>query len=158
MKAGLLRAPNDLAFTEVADPACEPGDLLVKMRAATICGTDIRVYRGVKTAGIRYPSIIGHEFAGVVVHAGPDSGYATGQRVCINPAMACGRCDCCTAGRENICRHLVALGYELDGAFSEYVRIPARALAAGNVRSLPAHVGFEQAALIEPLACVINGQ
>ncbi len=158
MKAGLLRAPNELALEDVPDPKGEPGDLILKVRAATVCGTDIRVLRGRKTAGIRYPSVIGHEFAGEVVEAAPASGFRPGQRVCVNPAIPCGRCTYCKLGAENICENLTAIGYEIDGAFAEYIRIPARALDTGNVHSVPDHLAYEEAALAEPFACVINGQ
>ena len=158
MKAGLLRAPNVLALEDVPEPTREPGDLILKVRAATVCGTDIRVFRGRKTAGIRYPSIIGHEFAGELVETAPDSGFVVGQRICVDPAIPCGRCAYCKLGHENICEDLRAIGYEIDGAFAEYVRIPARALATGNVHLIPDHLAFEQAALAEPFACVINGQ
>ena len=158
MKAGLLRAPNELVLEDVPDPRGEPGDMIVKVRAATVCGTDIRIFRGRKTAGVRYPSVIGHEFAGEVVEAPSGSGFWRGQRVCVDPAIACGRCTYCKIGAENICENLTAIGYEVDGAFAEYVRIPARALATGNVHHIPDHLAFEEAALAEPFACVINGQ
>jgi L-iditol 2-dehydrogenase len=158
MKAAVLNAIDDMRYGVVADPALQPGDLLIKVRAATICGTDIRILRGRKTAGIRYPSILGHEFAGEVVETGGHSQFEVGQAVTVCPAFACGACDCCTRGAENLCRNLTAMGYEIDGAFAEYVRIPASGVAAGNVFPLPAGTSFEQAALAEPLACVINGQ
>jgi L-iditol 2-dehydrogenase len=158
MKAGLLRAPNDLVLEDVPDPQGEPGDLIVKVRAATICGTDIRIFRGRKTAGVRYPSVIGHEFSGEVVEAPAGSGFRSGQRVCVNPAIPCGRCTSCKLGIENNCEHLTAIGYEIDGAFAEYIRVPARALAVGNVYAMPDHLSYEEAALAEPFACVINGQ
>ena len=158
MKAGLLRAPNELELAEVPDPRGEPGDLILKVRAATVCGTDIRIFRGRKTAGIRYPSVIGHEFAGEVVEAPPSSGFTRGERVCVDPAIPCGHCTYCTIGAENVCDNLTAIGYEIDGAFAEFIRIPARALATGNVHRIPDHLSFEEAALAEPFACVVNGQ
>ena len=158
MKAGLLRAPNVLDFVDVPDPATEPGDTIVKVRAATVCGTDVRIYRGRKTAGVRYPSVIGHEFAGEVVEAPPGSPFGVGDRVCVDPAIPCGHCAYCKRGSENICLNLTAIGYEIDGAFAEYVRVPARALAAGNVHAIPDSLAYEEAALAEPLACVMNGQ
>lgn len=158
MKAGLLHAPNALTLEEVEDPECGPGDLILRVRAATVCGTDIRVLRGRKTAGVRYPSIIGHEFSGEVVETGGATGFGVGQRVCVNPAIPCGGCASCKRGAENVCENLTAIGYELDGAFAEYVRVPARALEVGNVHVIPEHLAFEHAALAEPLACVINGQ
>ena len=158
MKAAILSAPNDLAFTEAADPVAGSGDLVLKIRAATICGTDIRIFRGRKTAGVRYPSIIGHEFSGEVVEAGKDSGFAIGQRVGVCPAIPCGHCPQCLRGNENLCPQLQAIGYEIDGAFAEYIRVPARAVALGNAHLLPESISHEEAALIEPLACVLNGQ
>lgn len=142
----------------VADPALAPGDMLLKVRAATVCGTDIRILRGKKTAGIRYPSILGHEFAGEVVETGGHAGFHEGQAVCVCPQFACGHCDYCIRGAENLCRNLTAMGYEIDGAFAEYVKIPARGVLAGNVFTMPEGLSFETAALAEPLSCVMNGQ
>ena len=158
MKAAILYAPNDMRLAAAADPVVKPGDLVLRVRAATICGTDIRVYRGRKTAGIRYPSVIGHEFSGEIVASGGAVGLAEGMRVGVCPAIPCGRCAQCLRGRENLCPDLQAIGYEIDGAFAEFIRIPARAVELGNVHVLPDHVTDEEAALIEPLACVLNGQ
>lgn len=158
MKAAVLHAPNRMELIPVADPALAAGDLLLRVRAATICGTDIRVFRGRKTAGIRYPSIIGHEFSGEIVATGGASPFHVGQRVGVCPAIPCGHCPQCLRGRENLCPDLQAIGYEIDGAFAEFIRIPARAVELGNVHVLPDHVSDEGAALIEPLACVLNGQ
>ncbi|WP_232844849.1 zinc-dependent dehydrogenase [Paracoccus onubensis] len=158
MKAALLTAPDALVLTELPVPALESGDVLIRVRAATICGTDIRIFRGRKTAGIRYPSVLGHEFAGEVVDAGGNPHLGAGDRVALCPAISCGRCHLCKTGRENLCKDGQAVGYEIDGAFAEFIRIPARAVAAGNIRKLPETTGFDEAALAEPLACVLNGQ
>lgn len=158
MKAAILHAPNRMQLDVAADPVTEAGDLVLRVKAATICGTDIRVYRGRKTAGIRYPSIIGHEFSGVIVSTDGPSPFRPGQRVGVCPAIPCGHCPQCQRGRENLCPDLQAIGYEIDGAFAEFIRIPARAVELGNVHVLPDHVSHEEAALVEPLACVLNGQ
>ena len=158
MKAAVLNKVDDLTFNTVADPVLLPGDMLVKVKAATICGTDLRILHGKKTAGIRYPSIIGHEFAGEVVDTGGHARFHVGQPVTACPAFACGHCAACLRGSENLCRNLKAMGYEIDGAFAEYVRIPAHGVASGNVFAIPEGTSFEGAALAEPLACVINGQ
>lgn len=158
MRAARLIQPDHMHLTEVSDPVPGPGDLVLSVEAATICGTDIRVFRGKKTAGIRYPSTIGHEFSGKVVAADPTSQFQPGQRVGVCPAIPCGHCHDCQRGRENLCPDLQAIGYEIDGAFADLIRIPARAIELGNVHALPAHLGFEEAALLEPLACVLNGQ
>ena len=142
----------------VPDPQAAPGDLVLKVRAATICGTDIRIYRGKKTAGIRYPAVIGHEFAGEIVTADGADGFVVGQRVCVCPAIPCGHCQACKNDAENLCENLQAIGYELDGAFAEYIRIPGSAVRSGNVHVIPERLSFEEASLAEPLACVLNGQ
>lgn len=158
VQAAILHAPNRLEYGRAADPALEAGDLLLRVKAATICGTDIRILRGRKTAGIRYPSIIGHEFSGIVAVASSSSPFAIGQRVAVCPAIPCGHCPQCLRGQENLCPDLQAIGYQLDGGFAEYIRIPARAVALGCVHALPDGMSHEEAALIEPLACVLNGQ
>ena len=158
MKAAILYAPNDMQLAQLDDPVLQPGDLILRVRAATICGTDIRVYRGRKTAGIRYPSVIGHEFCGEIVATGGTAGHVPGMRVGVCPAIPCGRCGQCLRGMENLCPDLQAIGYEIDGAFAEYIRIPARAVEQGNVHVLSDTVKDADAALIEPLACVLNGQ
>lgn len=158
MKAAVLNAINSITHETVPEPQLEPGDMLIKVRAATICGTDIRILHGKKTAGIRYPSILGHEFAGEVAHTGGHNQFHLGQPVTVCPAFACGTCPACSSGAENLCSNPMAMGYEIDGAFADYVRIPARGVQAGNVFAMPSHLSFEKAALAEPLACVINGQ
>ena len=100
------------------------------------------------------PLTLGHEFAGVVVDTGGHPQFTSGQAVCVCPQFACGHCEYCIRGVENLCRNLTAMGYEIDGAFAEYVRIPARGVAAGNVFAMPEGLAFETASLAEPLACV----
>ncbi len=158
MRAGVLKTVNQVSFMTVADPVLQPGDMLLKVRAATICGTDIRILRGKKTAGVRYPSILGHEFSGEIVDTGGHRAFTAGQRVGVCPQIACGHCPYCLRGAENLCSNLAAFGYEIDGAFADYVRIPACGVLAGNVFTLPDDLSFEAAALAEPLACVMNGQ
>ncbi|MFO1033543.1 MAG: zinc-dependent dehydrogenase [Hyphomicrobiales bacterium] len=158
MKAAVLKAVDEISCETVAEPSLQAGDILLRVSAATVCGTDIRILRGKKTAGIRFPSVIGHEFAGEVVETGGHAQFSRGQAVAVCPAFACGHCEACQGGAENLCRNLVAMGYQIDGAFAEYVRIPASGVASGNVLALPDGLPFDRAALAEPLACVINGQ
>ena len=158
MKAGVLKNVNEISYMTIAEPKLQPGDLLLKVKAATVCGTDIRILRGKKTVGIRYPSVLGHEFAGVVADTGGNKQFKLGDAVCVCPQFACGHCAYCIRGAENLCTSLTAMGYEIDGAFAEYVRIPAAGVASGNVFAVPEGLSFERAALAEPLACVMNGQ
>ena len=158
MKAAVLEARDRLGLSDVSVPALEPGDMLIRMRAAAICGTDIRIWRGRKTKGVRFPSILGHEFSGDIVETGGQPGWTVGDRVAVCPALPCGQCTHCRSGATNICEALIAYGYELDGGFAEFIRVPKAFVDAGNVFRVPEHLPFEQAALAEPLACVINGQ
>jgi L-iditol 2-dehydrogenase len=159
MKAAVLRGPKMLEVGDIATPEAGPGELVLAIRAATVCGTDLRILTGKKTKGVRFPSIIGHEFAGVVVQAGDGvRNFAVGDRVCMDPVIPCRACSYCKAGLENVCQNRQAMGYEFDGAFAEYIRIPAIALESGNVFKMPEGMTFEAAALSEPLACCINGQ
>jgi len=159
MHAAIFHAPNDIRFAEVETPKADDGELLLRVRAATICGTDMRIYNGRKTKGVRTPSIIGHEFAGEVVDVGRGvSGFAVGDGVSMDPVIPCLKCEYCKQGRENVCANRTAMGYEFDGAFAEFIRIPATGIASGNVYKLHPDTSWEQAALAEPLACCINGQ
>lgn len=158
MKAAVLEARDRLHLRDVPVPALVSGDMLVRVCAAAICGTDIRIWRGRKTKGVRFPSILGHEFAGEIVEAGGQAGWEVGDRVAICPALPCGQCTDCKSGASNICDALIAYGYELDGGFADYIRVPRAFVDAGHVFRLPKNMSFEMAALAEPLACVINGQ
>jgi L-iditol 2-dehydrogenase len=157
MKALVFERPNVITLKEVASPKLNDGDLLVKVKACLICGTDIRIYRGKKTKDVRLPSILGHEFAGVVAESQND-GFHEGDPVSVAPVLPCGTCYHCTHGQENICANRRAYGYEFDGALAEYVRVPRDYIKTGNVFRVPEGVSFEEVAMAEPLACCINGQ
>jgi L-iditol 2-dehydrogenase len=159
MRAAQLIAPNQIEVVNVPTPAAGPGELVLKVGAATICGTDTRIYRGKKTKGVRFPSIIGHEFAGEITEIGAGvEGFSIGDRVSVDPVIPCHRCAYCMNGMENVCSNRTAIGYEFNGAFAEYVHIPAAAIASGQVLKLPDHLLWKEAALAEPLACCLNGQ
>ena len=158
MKAAILHKPNDLKVEEIPVPSIGSDEMLVKVEACAICGTDTRIYHGTKTKGIRYPSVIGHEIAGVADEVGKDvQGFHKGDPVSICPVIPCGVCFACQRGMDNICMNRTAIGYEYDGGFQEYVRIPALAIRQGNVFKIPPDLSFDAASLIEPLACCYNG-
>lgn len=158
MKALVVKACGDFSVDVVTDPRPATDQLLLRVHACTICGTDMRVLDGRKTKGVRYPSIIGHEIAGVVAECGElVRGFSVGDRVCVAPVIPCHGCAACLEGRENACRRRSAIGYEYDGGFAEYLLVPAAALAFGHLVPIPEQVSFEEAALAEPLACCLNG-
>lgn len=157
MLAAVLHAP-DLRTQEVDTPAAGPGELLVRVGANTICGTDLRLMRGEKK-GITPPTILGHEIAGEIAEVGPGvDGYRVGDAVGMPPVIACHRCFECMHEMENMCTNNRWFGYAVDGGLAEYVLVPADAVAAGNVFVVGAEIAPEQVALAEPLSCVINGQ
>lgn len=133
-------------------PAPGPGELLVRIGAATTCGTDLKVFRrGGHPRMLKAPTPFGHEMAGTVVATGEER-FKAGDRVVVSNSAPCGVCEWCTRGRENLCPDL----QYLNGAFSEYLLVPRRFAAAGTY-PLPDHLPFEIAALTEPLACVLHG-
>lgn len=158
MRAVVLNGPNDFVAKEIPKPQIGDNDLLLEMKKAAICGTDMRILNGSKTKGVRYPSVVGHEMCGVVAEVGKNvKGYEVGEKVAIANVIPCGSCPACLAGRENACMNRKAVGYEFDGGFEEYILIPQIAIESGNVVKLPEHVSFTSGALIEPLACCIRG-
>lgn len=159
MKAAVFHGPNNMKLEEVKKPEINENEVLVRVNASAVCGTDIRIYEGKKTKGVRTPSVIGHELVGTIEEVGEKvKAFAAGDRVGIMPVIPCRKCYYCLNGRENVCANRTAIGYEYDGGFAEYVKIPSAALEAGNLVKIPDHLSFEQAVITEPLACCINGQ
>jgi L-iditol 2-dehydrogenase len=158
MIAAVFKGPNEIEIQEIATPRIGPGEVLVKMGANTVCGTDVRILRGEKTKGVVLPAVLGHEMAGHIVEVGRDvRGYEAGMQVVVSPGIPCGRCYACQNDMENMCSDLSLFGYDVPGGLSEYVRVPARAVEFGNL--FVAHKGLpsEYLALCEPLACCVNG-
>jgi L-iditol 2-dehydrogenase len=122
-----------------------------------ICGTDLRMFKhGYPGITPDTPLIPGHELSGVIEKAGKDvKGYSEGIAVAVAPNMGCGICDMCTSGNTQLCGDFRAFGINIDGAFAEYVKIPADAVRQGNMVELTG-LSFREAALAEPLSCVYN--
>ena len=158
MRAVVLSGPNQFAPAEIEKPRIASDEILLAMRSAAICGTDMRILTGKKTKGVRYPSVIGHEICGVIAEVGTDvKGFAVGEKVAVANVIPCHHCSSCLRGRENACLERKAIGYEFDGGFEEFIRIPAICIQNGNIVKLPDHVSYAAGALIEPLACCIRG-
>ena len=158
MLAAVFLRPGQMEVMEVDTPEIGPDEVLVKVGANTICGTDVRIFRGEKTKGIPLPTILGHEMAGYVHEVGQHvRGYEVGAAVAMAPVIACHHCFYCQNGMENVCPNPKIVGYDVKGGLSEYVRIPADAVAAGNLFVVQKDVPSEYLALAEPLACCVNG-
>ena len=158
MKAAVFGGPGVVELREVPAPTAPEGGLLLRTGANTVCGTDVRIIRGEKSAGIDVGVVLGHEIAGEVVALGAGvDGFAEGDRIGINPTVPCGRCAYCRLGRENLCTDSKIFGYALDGGLAEYVAVPPEANSRGGVFVVPAEVPFSSIALAEPLGCVLGG-
>jgi 2-desacetyl-2-hydroxyethyl bacteriochlorophyllide A dehydrogenase len=153
MRAIVLDQPGSFRVADVPDPAPRSGEVIVKVDACGICGTDLHILDG-EFPPTPYPITPGHEFAGQVVALGSDagSGVAEGDMVAVDPSLYCGRCDRCRAGRGNLCANWGAIGDTTSGAFAEYVAVPA-----ANAYRLPGHVDGQRGAMAEPLACAVHG-
>lgn len=147
-----------LNLVDRPEPTAEPNNILIRVSACAICGTDLRTYRN-GSSHINPPRTIGHEVTGVIEHVGCNvDGYTTGERISVVPAMGCGQCRACRRGFTNLCESLETIGFQYDGGFASHMAVPSKAIRMGNVLSLPQEVDEITAALIEPIACVINGQ
>src|ERR1051325_6447513 len=154
MTAAVLYGKEQLRIESVEVPQLGPGDVLVRVRAALTCGTDVKVFRrGYHARMIRPPALFGHELAGDIVAMGEEvSGFSVGQRVVAANSAPCGVCYYCRREQENLCEDLLFN----NGAYAEYIRIPER-IVNKNMYEVPEHVSYQDAALVEPLACVLRG-
>ncbi len=155
MRSLIFYGPGDIKVEQRPVPVIGPGEALLKVGATSVCASDIRVYRGEKKAK---PGVItGHEFAGRVAQVGEGvTEAAVGDRVIVCPIIACGACYYCQIGRRNRCLKRVTLGYDEDGGFADYVRIPAELVRLGHMIPLDSELPYELASITEPMACVLN--
>ncbi|MEV0238093.1 zinc-dependent dehydrogenase [Nonomuraea sp. NPDC050786] len=149
MKVARFHAPGDIRIEDAPEPAAGPGELKIRVRNCSTCGTDAKILK-FGHHHIRPPRVMGHEIAGEVVE--------TGERVQVIAAIPCGTCPECRRGRLTVCPNQESMGYHYDGGFAEYMVIPAKVLAVNGVNAIPPGVGFAEASVAEPLACVLNGQ
>ena len=154
MMAAVLYGKEHLQVEPVAVPVIGSGDILVRVKVALTCGTDVKVFRrGYHARMIVPPAVFGHELAGDVVAVGEDvSRFSVGDRVVAANSAPCEKCFYCRKGLANLCEDLLFN----NGAYAEYIRIPER-IVERNTYPIPAHVGYRDAALVEPLACVVRG-
>ncbi len=152
MRAVVFPEVGTMEIQDVPEPSADPGWLVISIGAAGICGTDLHILAG-EFSMATYPCRPGHEFAGTVIDVGAGvEGFAVGDRVGAQPSRFCGTCHFCRNGRANLCPQAGGFGTSLPGGFAERAAIlPAHAYR------LPDHLGFQEAALIESLACVVHG-
>ena len=154
MQAAVLYGKEDVRLESVPVPAIGPGELLVRVRTALTCGTDVKVFRrGYHAKMIKPPALFGHEMAGDIVAVGDEvAKFRAGQRVVAANSAPCGHCFFCSRNQNNLCEDLLFN----NGAYAEFIRLPRR-IVEKNTYRIPDHLGYKDAALTEPLACVLRG-
>lgn len=154
MRVAELTNPQTIQIGERECPTVQRDEVLVSVRACGVCMTDYHMYSG--TFEVDFPTVPGHESAGEIVETGDEvARYEVGQRVAVNPSIPCNECRFCKSGSENLCTSLTSLGGAaeniIDGAFAEYVRVPAQ-----NIEAID-DLSYREAAFAEPLGCCVQG-
>lgn len=154
MRSAVFYGKHDLRVEEAKKPEIGPRDVLIQVKACGVCGTDVHIYEGDKGAAeVTPPTILGHEFSGVVVETGAEvENCRAGDRVCIDPNCYCGTCEPCRNGVAHYCENMIGYGTTVNGGFAEYCAVNER-----QVYQLGENTSFEQGAMAEPVACCLHG-
>lgn len=156
MLAAVIESPGNIEVKDVQTPTPKEGEVLLKVEACAICGTDQRVLKGEKHVDV---PIVGHEITGVVNQIGPGvKGMNIGDRFAVQTVIGCGKCPMCKEHRENLCENgFKAMGYQWNGGFAEYMIMPKEGVDQGCLIPIPDTMTANEGTLIEPLSCCING-
>jgi L-iditol 2-dehydrogenase len=156
--AATFYAPGDIRLGEIDKPSAGPGEVLIRVRNCSTCGTDVKIFRS-GHPNMTPPQVMGHEIAGEVVEVGAGiSEWSVGDRVLVIAAIPDGTCPECLAGHPAVCEHQLSMGYQFPGGFAEYMIVPREVLAVDGLNRIPEGLSFAEASVAEPLACVLNGQ
>lgn len=151
MRALIYTGANELVVEEKPIPVSNPGEVLIKVAYAGICGTDMHCYHGGMDNRVKPPVTLGHEFSGIVEDAGNNSALQKGEKVTVEPILSCGKCNGCKIGEYNLCSSLNLIGIDSDGAIASYITVPEK-----NVYPLGEKVSMKEGALVEPLAVCMH--
>ncbi len=156
MKAAVITGPGAIEIQDVPQPTPQPGEVLLKVGASALCGTDQRVLRGEKPVSVK---IIGHEVAGTVVEIGAGvTGVELGRRYAVQTVIGCGACEACRRHHQIRCiQGFKAIGYAWNGGFAEYMIMPREGVEQGCLIPIPDDMSDEVATLLEPISCCVNG-
>ena len=158
MKVARFYAPGDIRLEEIAEPQVSAGEVKIRVRNCSTCGTDVKISRS-GHPNMTPPQVMGHEIAGEIVDVGDGVvGWVAGDRVQVIAAIPDGTCADCLAGRPTVCAHQLSMGYQFPGGFAEYMIVPREVLRVDGLNRIPEGLGYAEASLAEPLACVLNGQ
>ena len=151
MKAIVYHGPGDIRVEEIPRPSRKENELLIKVDACAVCGTDLKTLKN-GNPRITPPLTMGHEFTGLIEEIGHDAAgeWAVGDRIVMATSISCGACHYCGRGWPNLCQNLAPMGFSYAGGMAEYVVIPGRALERGHVIKTPPDMAAEHAALAEP--------
>lgn len=159
MRGFTYRGPGVPAeLTELPTPVAGPGEVLTRVGANTVCGTDLRILRGEKSKGVEVGVVLGHEVAGYVESFGAGvTGFEVGDLVSMPPSICCGVCGPCRRGTEHLCDNAHLVGYDIDGGLADYWLIPREAVARGQLVKASNKLQPAQLALAEPISCCLSG-
>src|SRR5262245_32278946 len=163
MKALRFYAPEDVRLEEVPEPECGAGEVKLRVRNCSTCGTDVKIWHN-GHQNLTPPRVIGHEIAGEVVEVGADvnatygSAWQAGDWAKVIAAWPCGDGHECRKGWMAVCQNQTSVGYQYDGGFAEYMIVPREVLKVDGLNRIPDNVGFDEASAAEPFACAINAQ
>ena len=154
MKAGVFYKANDLKIEEIEKPSPKAGEVLIKVKACGICGTDVHIFKGDKGC---FPTpagtVLGHEFSGIVEEVGAGvKDIKAGDRVCVDPNKLCNECYYCKSGVGHFCENMIGIGTSVNGGFAEYCAVPE-----SQVYKIADTTTYEEAAMTEPVACCVHG-
>ncbi len=157
MKAALLEKPKQIAVKEVETPKVTANTILLRVKSCGICGSDLKFYNyGDRVK--EFPAILGHEIAGEVVEVGKGvDNFKVGDRLALGNEIPCKNCYACKKGLENVCENVLSVGTTVPGGLSEYMLIREEMVERGPINEVPDNLSFDEAALAEPLGCVVNG-
>lgn len=158
MKVARFEGPGNLSIVEAPKPTPGPKEILIKVKTCATCGTDAKIFKHGHPR-LKPPQVIGHEISGEVVEIGGEiRGFELGERIQVIAAIPCGDCWLCKSNRMTICENQLSMGYQFAGGFAEYMVIPWEVIRVNGVNRIPENVSFDEAAVTEPLACVLNSQ
>ena len=154
MKAAVYHGKSVLKVDNVDDPVIGEDEVLVKISACGVCGTDLHIYSGDEGAAtVTPPRILGHEFSGVICEVGKKTGsLKIGDRVCVDPNDMCGKCYYCQSGKAHFCENMIGYGTTVNGGFAQYCMVRGK-----QVYKIADSLSLEEAAMTEPVACCLHG-
>ncbi|MFH5823669.1 zinc-dependent dehydrogenase [Georgenia sp. AZ-5] len=158
MRVAKFYAPGDIRLEDAPEPQAADGEVKIRVRACSMCGTDVKIYKN-GHPNMTPPQVTGHEIAGEVVDVGAGAdGWKAGDRVQVIAAIPDGTCGECRAGYPAVCRNQLSMGYQFPGGFAEYMIVPNEVVRVDGLNRIPEGLSFAEASVTEPLACVLNGQ